>query len=64
MRHLGDYSEAKEGYLKALEINKKHYGENHPEYGSTLSNLASVMRYLGDYLGAKESYLKALEIKK
>jgi tetratricopeptide (TPR) repeat protein len=64
LRNLGDYEGAKEGYLKALEINKRSYGEDHVEYARNLGNLSNVLRNLGDYEGAKEGYLKALEINK
>jgi tetratricopeptide (TPR) repeat protein len=50
--------------LKALEINKRSYGENHVNYARTLGNLSIVLMHLGDYEGAKEGYLKALEINK
>jgi tetratricopeptide (TPR) repeat protein len=53
---------AKEGYSKALEINKRIYGEDHPEYARTLMNLSNALWNLGDYEGAKEGYSKALEI--
>jgi hypothetical protein len=29
---MGDYKSAKDGYQKALEIDKKHFGEDHIEY--------------------------------
>jgi tetratricopeptide (TPR) repeat protein len=48
--------------LRALEINKRSYGENHAEYARNLGNLSSVLVNLGDYEGAKLGYLKALEI--
>jgi tetratricopeptide (TPR) repeat protein len=50
--------------LKALEINKRSYGENHVYYAKNLENLSFVLKDLGDYEGAKEGYLKALEINK
>jgi tetratricopeptide (TPR) repeat protein len=50
--------------LKALEINKKNYGENHVKYARNLENLSTVLMEFGDYEGAKEGYLKALEINK
>jgi tetratricopeptide (TPR) repeat protein len=50
--------------LKALEINKRSYGENHVEYARNLGNLSIVLMDLGDYEGAKKGYLKALEINK
>jgi hypothetical protein len=36
LQDLGDYKGAKEGYLKALEINKISYGENHVNYARNL----------------------------
>jgi hypothetical protein len=39
--------------LKVLEINKKHYGEDHVEYAKTLENLSNRLSELGDYEGAK-----------
>jgi hypothetical protein len=36
-----------------LEINKKHYGEDHVEHAKTLSNLANRLSDLGDYETAK-----------
>jgi hypothetical protein len=39
--------------LKALEINKRSYGENHVEYAINLGSLSDVMQKLGDYEGAK-----------
>jgi tetratricopeptide (TPR) repeat protein len=29
LQDLGEYEAAKEGYKKALEIDKKHFGEDH-----------------------------------
>jgi tetratricopeptide (TPR) repeat protein len=50
--------------LKALEIKKRSFGEDHVEYAITLGNLSGVLKDLGDYEGAKKGYLKALEINK
>jgi tetratricopeptide (TPR) repeat protein len=50
--------------LKALEIKKKHYGEDNVEYAITLQNLCGTLNNLGEYEKAKEGYLKALNIKK
>jgi tetratricopeptide (TPR) repeat protein len=50
--------------LKAQEINKRSFGEDHVHYARTLENLSTVLSVLGDYEGAKLGYLKALEIKK
>jgi hypothetical protein len=40
---MGEYNEAKQGYLKALKIDKKHYGEDHVEYAFTLHSLSGVL---------------------
>ena len=56
LKDLGDYDSAKEGYLKALEIKNKYYGEDHVRYATTLGNLSIVLDYLGDYESAKEGY--------
>jgi tetratricopeptide (TPR) repeat protein len=48
--------------LKALEIFKKNYGEEHVQYTFILGNLSGTLYKLGDYKGAKEGNLKALEI--
>jgi hypothetical protein len=36
-----------------LEIEKKHYGEDHVDYAITLNNLALILSDLGDYEAAK-----------
>jgi hypothetical protein len=35
--------------MKALEIKKKNYGEEHVDYASTLGNLSITLEMLGDY---------------
>jgi hypothetical protein len=40
--------------LKALEIKKKHYGDDHVDYASTLQNLCNTLNALGEYEKAKE----------
>jgi hypothetical protein len=39
--------------LKALEINKRSFGEDHVQYAHTLENLSIALRDMGDYEGAK-----------
>ena len=39
LKKLGDYEGAKEGYKKALEINKNHFGIKDVQYAITLRNL-------------------------
>jgi tetratricopeptide (TPR) repeat protein len=43
LRNLGDYEGAKQGYLKALEIIKRIYGEDHANYASNLEDLSYVL---------------------
>jgi tetratricopeptide (TPR) repeat protein len=49
LEKLGDYNGAKKGYLKALEIFKINFGEEHTVYASSLGNLSGILYYLGDY---------------
>jgi hypothetical protein len=35
--------------VKALDIEKKNFGEEHVQYASTLNNLSGTLRILGDY---------------
>ena len=61
---LGQYSEAKEYYEKALIIRKEIYGEKHGNVAASYNNLAAVYSELGRYSEAKEYYEKALIIRK
>ena len=61
---LGQYSEAKEYYKKALIIRKEIYGEKHGDVAASYNNLGAVYRNLGQYSEAKEYYEKALIIRK
>jgi hypothetical protein len=49
LEKLGDYLGAKEGYLKALEIFKKNFGEEHAQFVSTLGSFSGALTKLGDY---------------
>jgi tetratricopeptide (TPR) repeat protein len=61
--NLGDYEGAKQGYLRALEINRKAFGEDHTEYARTLQNLSVALLDLGNYNQALEGFQKCKEIK-
>jgi hypothetical protein len=45
---LSDYEEAKQGFLKTLEIYYKKFGENHIECANTLGNLSIIYCVLGE----------------
>jgi hypothetical protein len=47
LKDLGDYDAAKVFLLKALEISKKHFGEDHANYGNIYENLAEVFEKMG-----------------
>jgi hypothetical protein len=39
--------------LKALEIKKRSFGEDHAEYARTIENLSNALSDLGELEGAK-----------
>jgi tetratricopeptide (TPR) repeat protein len=49
---------------EAMEITKNVLGENHPDYATSLNNLAELYHTMGDYSKAEPLYQKALEITK
>jgi CHAT domain-containing protein/Tfp pilus assembly protein PilF len=60
---MGDYKAAERYFQQALEIRKKVFGEEHPEYASSLGNLGVLHSDMGDYKVAATYYKQALEIK-
>jgi CHAT domain-containing protein/Tfp pilus assembly protein PilF len=61
---MGEYAKAEPLYLQAKEIRKKVLGENHPNYASSLHNLAGLYKSMGEYAKAEPLYLQAKEIYK
>ena len=61
---IEDYNKAVEYGTKALEIRKATLGESHPDYATSLNNLAFYFSSLGDYAKAVEYETKAMEIRK
>ena len=59
---LGDANKAIECYEKALEIDLKVFGDQHPNVGTYYNNLGGAYRDLGDANKAIEYFEKALEI--
>ena len=55
----GQYEQARQLHLQALDIEKATYGENHPVVASRLNNLAILMKKLGDEPGASAYFAKA-----
>ncbi len=50
--------------MKALVIRKEVLGKHHPDYASSLNNLAGVFESQGDYAAARLLYEMALAIMK
>ena len=47
-----------------MEIRKQSLGEKHPDYATSLNNLAMLYQDMGDYVKAEPLFQKALEIYK
>ena len=60
----GEYDKAIEYYQKAIAIDKKFYGEEHPEIAIDYNNLGLAYRNKGEYDKAIDYYQKALAIDK
>ena len=62
--HLGQSADAIKFASQTLDITKEGVGEHHPNYASSLDNLAVLYRENGDYAKAEPLCLKALQIRK
>jgi len=61
-KNQGDYNSSIPFCEKALAISEEQLGENHPDTGSSLNNLAGLYNAQGKYEEAKRLYLRALKI--
>jgi tetratricopeptide (TPR) repeat protein len=59
----GDHSEAEPLYVRALEIDKRIYGADHPDVATSLNNLAELYKSQGKYSEAEPLYVRSLEIR-
>lgn len=50
---MSRYAEAELLYLQVLDILGKNFGEEHPNYVSTLQNLELLHQSMGDYAKAE-----------
>ena len=57
-----DFWQSKDCHERALEIDERVYGPNHPEVATDVNNLGDVLRALGDLEGAKGNCERALAI--
>jgi len=62
LQNLGDPQEAKKNFERALMIEEKVYGPDHPEVAETLNNLGMTLQNLGDLQEAKRNFERALMI--
>lgn len=51
-------------YLEAMEIRRQQLGENHPNYATSLNNLAGLYHAIGRFSDAEPLYLEAMEIRR
>ena len=62
LKEAGDYAGAEPLYRRALVIDEKALGPDHPYVGGDLNNLASLLVAKDDYAGAEQLYRRALAI--
>lgn len=60
----GEYANALSSALRAREVARKQFGENHADYSASLHNLASAHKKLGEFTPAEILYWEALKIDK
>jgi tetratricopeptide (TPR) repeat protein len=58
----GELAEAKSALKRAIEIDEKFYGPDHPNVATAVNNLGSVLQDMGDMQGAKKCFERALKI--
>ncbi|MEI6848255.1 MAG: tetratricopeptide repeat protein [Chlorobiaceae bacterium] len=62
LKTQGKDAEAEPMFRRALEIDEKAYGKDHPEIATDLNNLATLLKDQGKYAEAEPLYRRALEI--
>jgi tetratricopeptide (TPR) repeat protein len=62
LAHSGEYARAEPLYRRALAIDEKTLGPDHPTVATVLSNLAALLQDRGDYAGAEPLLRRALAI--
>jgi tetratricopeptide (TPR) repeat protein len=58
----GEFAEAKSALTRAIEIDEKVYGSDHPTVARDVNNLGAVLNDLGDLQEAKKCFERALKI--
>jgi tetratricopeptide (TPR) repeat protein len=62
LQRVAEYAGARAAYERALAIDERAYGPEHPEVATDVNNLGSVLRALGDLAGARAAFERALAI--
>jgi tetratricopeptide (TPR) repeat protein len=63
LKEAGDYAGAEPLYRRALAIDEKNLGPEHPYTATNVNNLALLLKTKGDYAGAEPLYRRALAIR-
>ena len=58
----GEFVEARDAVERALTIDEKVDGKDHPQVAIYANNLGTVLQDLGDFEGAKKCHARALKI--
>lgn len=61
---MGQYEKAEPLYLLAKEIRQKVLGERHPDYATSLDNLAALYGSMGQYDKAESFYMLTIDLGK
>ena len=62
LQDLGDLDGAGRAFQRALTIDEKAFGPNHPSVAIYVNNLGMVLKDLGDLDGAGKAFQRALTI--
>jgi tetratricopeptide (TPR) repeat protein len=62
LQFRGEYAEARPYYERALAIQEKALGSDHPDTARSLNNLGALLDSMGDLAGARPYYERALAI--
>jgi len=62
LRRVADYAGARAAFERALAIDERAFGPDHPEVATCVNNLGSVLHALGELAGARAAYERALAI--
>ena len=63
LKFRGEYTAARPYYERALAINEKSLGPDHPDTATSLNNLGGLLRAMGDLAAARPYYERALAIR-